>query len=1076
MRTPVRSRIFLAAGIAVALLGYNPYANAQSKASKSSPSKKVVKKAAVNNAVADPLYEMASEKLFPGLNYRLIGPWRGGRSAAVAASYTQKNTFYMGATGGGVWKTTDGGASWKNISDGFFGGTIGSVAVAPSDESVLYVGEGENTVRGNVSEGLKGVWKSTDGGRTWKNIGLSEGRHITRLIVHPKNPDIVWAAVLGHLFGPHPERGIFKTTDGGKTWKKVLYVNEQAGASDLIMEPGNPNLLYAGTWRVIRTPYSLESGGEGSGLWKSTDGGETWQPLHTAKGFPSGTWGITGITVSPANTSVLYALIEHEKGGLYRSEDSGESWTLQSNDNNIRQRAWYYTKLFADPKDENKVYVLNVAFMRTNDAGKSWQYIRTPHSDHHDLWIDPNDPGRMIVADDGGAQVSFNAGASWSTMDNQPTAQIYRVSTDNSFPYRILGAQQDNTTMRIRHRSYGGAIGETDWETTAGFESGYVVADPLNPDIVYGGNYGGYLSRLDHKTGENRNISVWPDVPIGSGADVLKYRFQWNFPIFFSPHNPKKLYAAGNHLFVTENGGASWTTISPDLTTNDKSKQVSSGGPITKDNTSVEYYCTIFTAAESALEKDLLWTGSDDGLVHISKDGGKSWNNVTPTDAPKWMMWNAIETDPFEKGTAYITGTRYKLDDFSPYIYKTSDYGKTWKRITSGIPNLHFTRVMRCDPKRPGLLYAGTEYGMYLSMNGGNSWHPFQLNLPEVPITDLTIKNNDLVVATQGRAFYILDDLSPLQQINETAANTPLQWITPRTAYRMAGYQVKNPKNAGMNPPNGVVLQYIVNPLSSGKTASMPTGDKSVLKILDEKGNLMHTAKTNSSKNPLSWKTGLNQWVWDMQDEPLERVADMILWNGVPGSIKAAPGNYAARFIFEGANGIDSTQVNFEVKGDPNYQVSNAEYQAQYLFLKEVKEHFKDIQQTVLNIRKLREQLNSIKARSNDEQWKALQPDVDSLVKKITAIEEQLHQTKAKSGQDVLNYPIRLNDKISGIFDAASSGNMAPPQQVVDTYQWLKKQSDAELKAFQNVLDNEVPNLNEKMRNLKVPFLYTKGQ
>ncbi|MBD0297372.1 MAG: glycosyl hydrolase, partial [Flavisolibacter sp.] len=520
----------------------------------------------------------------------------------------------------------------------YFGGSIGAVAVAPSDEDIIYVGEAENTLRGNVSEGLNGIWRSDDAGRSWRNVGLKDGRHIIRLIIHPKNPDIVWAAVLGHTFGPNENRGVYKTTNGGKNWKRVLYVNNLTGASDLVMESGNPSVLYAGTWRVLRTPYSMESGGEGSGLWKSTDGGETWTNLTAKKGLPRGVWGIVGVAVAASSPEKVYALIEHAEGGLFVSANAGESWTLTSSDNNIRQRAWYYTKVFVDPNNENVVYAPNVAFMRSRDGGKTFQAVRTPHGDHHDLWIDPENSNRMVVADDGGAQISFDGGENWSTMNNQPTAQIYRVSTDSSFPYRILGAQQDNSTIRIKSRTSGNAITENDWEPTAGSESGYVVADPLNPDIVYGGNYGGYIARLDHKTGENRAVSPWPDNPMGSGADVLKYRFQWNFPIFFSPHNPKRLYTAGNVLFATESEGQSWEQISPDLTTNDKSRQVASGGPITKDNTSVEYYSTIFTATESPYEKDLLWTGSDDGLIYVSRDGGKNWQNVTPKGAPKWMI------------------------------------------------------------------------------------------------------------------------------------------------------------------------------------------------------------------------------------------------------------------------------------------------------------------------------------------------------------------------------------------------------------------------------------------------------
>lgn len=577
-----------------------------------SAQKKGVKISIVENNRADSV-------LLAKVKYRSIGPYRGGRSAAVSGSNTNKSHFYFGATGGGVWKSTDGGGNWKNISDKYFGGSIGAVTVAPSDENIIYVGEGEHTMRGNVSEGLGGIWRSDDAGHSWKNIGLKEGRHIIKLLVHPRDPNIVWAAVMGHLFGPNEERGVYKTIDGGKSWKKLLYVNNQTGAADLVMQSGNPDVLYAGMWRVLRTPYSMESGGEGSGLYKSENGGETWKNISYNKGLPKGIWGIVGVAVAASNPDKVYAIIENKDGGLYKSEDGGISWFLVSNDNNIRQRAWYYSKIFVDPKDEEHVYCPNVSLLQSGNGGRTFQPINTPHGDHHDIWIDPQDSKRIIVADDGGAQVSFDGGNNWSTMMNQPTAQFYRVSTDNGVPYRILGAQQDNTSIRGKSRSKGIGITERDWEATAGDESGHIVADPINPEIVYGGNYGGYLSRFDHRTGENRAVNVWPDNPLGGGADVLKYRFQWNFPIFFSPHNPKRFYAMGNHVFVTENEGQSWEKISPDLTTNDKFRQLSSGGPITKDNTSVEYYCTIFAATESALEKDLLWTGSDDGLCLVLK-------------------------------------------------------------------------------------------------------------------------------------------------------------------------------------------------------------------------------------------------------------------------------------------------------------------------------------------------------------------------------------------------------------------------------------------------------------------------
>lgn len=1001
--------------------------------------------------------------LLSGVSYRLIGPWRGGRSAAVAGSLRQRNTFYFGATGGGVWKTTDGGHHWKNVSDKYFGSTIGAVAVAPSDEQIVYVGEGENTMRGNVSEGLGGVWRSDDAGRTWRNIGLKDGRHIIRLIVHPRNPDIVWAAVVGHLFGPNNERGVYKTTDGGKTWKRTLFVNEQTGASDLVLDPSDPTVLYAGTWRVIRTPYSLESGGEGSGLWKSTDGGENWTSLAASKGLPKGVWGIVGVAVAPSNPDKIYAIIENAKGGLYASADAGKTWTLQSSDNNIRQRAWYYTKVYVDPANEQVVYCPNVNFMRSRDGGKTFQSLRTPHGDHHDLWIDPADGNRMIVADDGGAQVSFDGGNQWSTYMNQPTAQIYRVSTDNSFPYRILGAQQDNSTIRIKSSTYGSAITENDWEETAGSESGYVVADPLNPDIVYGGNYGGYLSRLDHRTGENRAITVWPDNPMGAGADVLKYRFQWNFPIFFSPHNPKRLYCAGNALFVTENEGASWTQISPDLTTNDKSKQRSSGGPITKDNTSVEYYCTIFTAAESPLEQDLLWAGSDDGLIHVSRDGGKNWENVTPKDAPKWIMWNAVEPDPFKKGAAYFTGTRYKSDDFAPYIYKTEDYGRTWRRITTGIDPMHFTRVMRADRKRPGLLYAGTEYGMYISYNDGLQWKKFQQNLPIVPITDLTIKNNDLIVATQGRAFWVIDDLSRVQQLNPSILQKRLHAYAMEPVFRIPGSRWERggglPDHAGANPPRGAVLDFWLSGISDST--------KGKVSFFDAKGELLRSFSTEDKTNSLSLEEGMNRFIWNLTLPASDRVEGMILWNGTPGAITIPPGTYSARIKI----GEDSADLAFTVVADPNYKVSQTDYEAQFEFLRQVKGKFDEVLQAVKDIQGLRTQIRDFIGRQGAECPKALKQQSDSLTAHLTAIEEVLHQTKAKSGQDVLNYPIRIDDKLSGVFDMAASGNMAPSRQAREVYAELSKQADAQLDALKKIRAEELKAFNAAIREQALPVI-----
>ncbi len=763
--------------------------------------------------------------LFSTVKWREVGPYRGGRSAAVTGLPGDRNTYYFGGTGGGVWKTTDAGRTWRNVSDGFYGGSIGAVAVSEADPNVVYVGGGEKTVRGNVSHG-DGMWKSTDAGKTWKHIGLADSRHIPRVRIHPRDPDLVYAAVLGHLFGPNEMRGVYRSKNGGTSWERVLFVSDRAGAVDLAMDPTNPRILYATTWNVRRTPHSLESGGPGSGIWKSTDGGDTWTELTRNPGLPKGTVGISGITVSPTNPENLYAIVEAEDGGVFRSRDGGRTWTETNDERGLRQRAWYYTRIYADTKDEEAVYVLNVQFHRSKDGGKSFTTIRVPHGDNHDLWIDPSDPLRMIESNDGGANVSTDGGSTWSPQTNQPTAQFYRVSTDTHFPYRILGAQQDNSAVRILSRGGGPGIGTDDWQETAGGESGHIVADPTDPDVVYGGSYGGLLTRVNHDTGEIRDVNPWPNDPMGAGAADLTYRFQWNFPIFFSQHDRKTLYSAANVLFKSTDGGQSWQPISPDLTRNEKSRLGSSGGPITKDNTSVEYYSTLFAAAESRLEPGVLWVGSDDGLIHISRDGGKSWKNVTPKGIPEWIMINAIDSSPHDKGGAYVAATMYKSDDFRPYLYKTADYGATWTRMDSGIDPMHFTRVVRADPAKKGLLYAGTERGVYVSFDDGARWQPFQLNLPIVPITDLTVKDGDLVAATQGRGFWVLDGLGPVRDATANrdadARGQRKAWLMPpASAYRlpnMGWSPPRPPQGMGENPPAGVVIQYHLEEGAAGRT------------------------------------------------------------------------------------------------------------------------------------------------------------------------------------------------------------------------------------------------------------------
>jgi photosystem II stability/assembly factor-like uncharacterized protein len=1000
--------------------------------------------------------------LFTNYKYRNIGPFRGGRASGVCGDYKNKQVFYMASTGGGVWQTKDGGSNWQNISDKYFGGSIGAVEVSPSDPLLIYVGMGENTLRGNVSEG-SGMWKSTDGGKRWSFLGLEDTRHITKIIIHPKQNDIVYCTATGHLFGSNEERGVFKTIDGGKTWKKILFINDEVGAIDMVLDPTNPDILFATTWRVKRTPYSMESGGDGSGIWKSTDGGETWKSISKNKGLPKDTLGNIGIAISPSNTDKLYTIVESKTGGLFMSQDAGETWTKQNDDSKIRQRGWYFNKVFVDPKNENLVYVCNVELHKSTDGGKTFQTVYTPHSDHHNLWIDPEDGQRMIVADDGGSQISFDGGQHWSTYNNQPTAQFYRVTTDNHFPYRVLGCQQDNSSVRMMSRTYHGSIGNQDWSSSAGFESGHIVADPMDDDIVYGGNYGGYLSRLNHKTGENRTISVYPVSPIGEGADSLKYRFQWNFPIFFSPHNSKRLYAAGNHLFVTENEGQSWTAISPDLTTNDKSKQKPSGGTITKDNTSVEYYCTIFAAIESPVQKDVIWCGSDDGLIHVTRDGGKNWNNVTPIKMPEWMMINSIEPSPFDAGTCYVVGTRYKLDDEKPYIYKTTNYGQTWKKITNGIAETHFTRCLRADPNANGTLYAGTEQGMYVSFDDGEHWNEFQLNLPKVPITDLAIKDNDLVVATQGRSFWILDDLTFLHQLKSETTQQDFYIFIPRPAHRTDGYRNEHPRNEGMNPPNGVVFNYWIKAVEDSSLIS--------IELLDDQQKILRTYsnKAKDKEDQLSLEKGMNQFVWNMQVKGVEKIDDMILWHGNIGQYKIPPGNYSAKFKINS----DSSTIKFTVLKDPNYKASEQDYQAQFDFLNTIKTKFEEIQQTIRDIRTTRTQVNGLKEKLG----KDYPAELDSLGSKIlinlSRIENNLYQTKLKSGQDMLNYPIRLNDKLSGIFDAVNQ-HTSPTVQSREAYQDLVIHIDRELNDFKSIQQKEIQQFNQLIHEKKIDFILLK--
>lgn len=998
------------------------------------------------------------------LKFRNVGPWRGGRSTAVVGDPVNKQVFYFGSTGGGVWKTKDSGNHWENISDGYFGGSIGSIAISKSDPDIIYVGEGENTMRGNVSHG-NGAWKSLNGGISWTKIGLDDTRFITKMLIHPKNPDIAYCTALGHLYGKNNQRGVFRTKDGGKSWSCVKFLSDTVGAVELSMDPIQPEILVASFWNVKRTPYSLESGGIGSSIWKSIDSGDTWKEIGKSKGLPKGIIGISDIEISRSNTNVYYAIIESDEGGVFKSEDKGDTWTKVNDERKLRQRAWYYSKIFVDPKSENTLYVLNVEFFKSTDGGKTFNAISTPHGDHHDLWIDPEDPSRMIIGDDGGAQISYDGGMHWSTYHNQPTAQFYRVSTDNHVPYRILGAQQDNSSVRILHRSLDGSIDGNDFQSTAGGESGYIVADPLNPNIVYGGNYAGFIARYDHEKKESRLINVWPDDIIGHGAEDSKYRFQWNFPMFFSPNNSKVLYAAGNRLFKTTNEGQSWEIISPDLTTDDKQKQKSSGGIITKDNTTVEYYCTIFAVDESSVEPGVIWAGSDDGLVHVTRDGGKHWTNITPKNLPKWAQINCIEADPFQKGKMYMAATRYKLDDNTPYLYKTEDYGATWQKIVNGIPNDQFTRVIRSDRKRKGLLYAGTESGLYISYDDGVSWASFQNNLPIVPITDLCIKDNDLVIATQGRSFWIMDDLTMVQNYKDKIDLTKNNIFAPRDAYLIGGYQNEKPVNAGLNPKPGVIVNFWL--------ANEPdTNSVVVMKLMDSNKKEIKTFSSKSKDNDLKFeiKQGLNQFNWDLNYPVAEKLEGLMLWNGTIGGPKAAPGKY---FVQVKINS-DSSIYPFQVKRNPDITPKDEDLVLQHAMLIEIRDTFSHLIKILKDNRDIRDQIRSYTAKMGDKLPKAIKDSSEVLIKKLTAIDDALHQNKVKAGQDMLNFPVRLDDKIAGLYNVVSDGNFRPSEQSKMVFQELAEQLNKQKIQFDKIKANDLLHFNKMINENNLPLIIAK--
>ncbi len=1066
--------------------------------------------------------------LLKSLEWRCIGPHRGGRVVAVAGHPTERETFYFGSTGGGVWKTADAGVTWRNVSDGFFKrASVGAIAVAPSDPNVIYAGMGECCIRSNVSHG-DGVYRSTDGGKTWTHLGLEATQNIARERVHPENPDLVYVAALGHVYGPNPDRGVYRSRDGGKTWERILFKNEQTGAIDLVMDPTNPRILYTAFWDAQRMPHGLRSGGPGSSLYKSTDGGDTWVELTRNPGLPKGLWGRVGMALSPARPDRIWAMIEAEGGGCFRSDDGGATWEKVSEEGNLRQRPWYYMHIVADPADAETVYVLNVQLWRSHDGGRTFRDMPSPHVDHHDLWIDPQDPRRMILGCDGGACVSFNAGLSWSTLYNQPTAEFYHVTTDNRFPYRVYGAQQDNTTMSVPSRSDAGPITQAEWYEIGGGESGYIAVRPDDPDVVYAGSYQGYLTRYNRRTRQKRDISVWPEYGLGAGAKDLKYRFQWTFPIVISPHDPNVLYVTGNHVFRSTDEGHSWEVISPDLTRNDPSKLEPSGGPITRDNTGAEYYCTIFTFAESPLERGLLWAGSDDGLIHVSRDGGKTWENVTPADLPEWALVSIIEPSPHDAATAYVAATRYKHDDFRPYLYRTNDYGRTWGKITEGIAENHFTRVIREDPGRRGLLYAGTEVGIYVSFDGGASWQPLGGNFPVVPVHDLAIRDNELVVATHGRSFWILDDVTLLHQLADGLPEAPARLFRPRDTVRwrsgappwasidlkdyteankyapsggiVTTYALKKKPDGkiepvyldcGQNPPEGVIVHYFLKekptaeitlsfldadgkllrefkskPEEPAKAEGEPSGGAGETAAAAGSGEAKQDEEKKDTEPRIPAEAGLNRFAWNLRLPGPSKIDGAVLWGqDVPGPA-VPPGRYQVRLQV----GDQTWTQPFGLIADPRLEGAQADLEEQFRLASQVRDKLSETHDAINRIRGIRRQVEEWERRVKDRpEAETVKRAAAALKPKLAAIEEELIQVKARARQDNLNYPIKLNAKLAVLMGAIGSSDTRPTRQAYEVFEVLSGAVDRQLEALRAVEAEELKAFNEVIRETGVP-------
>lgn len=1011
--------------------------------------------------------------LIHGMRYRMVGPYRGGRSTAVTGVAGRPHTFFMGTTGGGVWKSTDAGRSWANISDGSFGGSIGAVAVAPSDHNVIYVGQGSADIRGNTSTG-RGVYRSTDGGKTWTYLGLREAGQVGRIEVHPRDPDLVYVAALGHPFGRNAERGVFRSRDGGATWEHVLVLSDSTGAADLAMSADNPRVLYAGTWRGERKPWAVISGSEQGGVYRTTDGGDSWKKLEG--GLPTGLVGKIGVTVSRADPERVWVIIQAEPaGGVYRSDDGGDTWTRLNSENKLRQRAFYYTHVQADPQDENTVYALNVRMWKSVDGGKTFEEIEVPHGDIHDLWINPDDNRIMVVGNDGGAQVTLNGGETWSSYMNQPTAELYDVIVDNAFPYRLYGGQQDNTSISVVAWSSGNTLNaKQHWRNVGGCETGPIGVHPDHPEVVYGGCYGGIIDRYDMVRDQRRYILLYPQEQSGEAARNLRYRFQWVSPILVSPHDPSVVYHASQYVHRTTDGGMTWETISPDLTTNTPEHQDYAGGPIDHDITGVEVFNTVFALAESPHTPGELWAGSDDGRVHVSRDNGTTWTDITPRRMPRYGTVDEIELSPHRPGRAFLAVQRYRMDDFAPYMFGTDDWGESWRLLTdgkNGIPADYPVRTVREDPVRQGLLYAGTEFGVFVSFNDGRNWQSLQLNLPLTPVTGMRVAHDDLILATQGRSFWILDDVTPLRQLSAEVAASPAHLYAPRDAYRVnAGGSEEMEPTPDPLPGNALIHYYLAREAAAPITIEVLDGAERVVRSFSSDS----AAASALGQKPIDAKAGMSRMVWDITYPGPDTLSGEVI-AGWAGGVKAPPGSYRVRLSVDGQ--VQTRDLT--VRQDPRLtDVTQADFDEQFRLAIAIRDTVSRLYDAARDVRSVTEQVATVRDRVTEGGYgDDLLAAADSLTSRLTAVDEDLRQVKNQSPQDPLRYAPKLDAQylalyahVTGVDNYSFGGPEGRPAAGAYTrFEDLNVEWRALRDRLQALLETDAPAFNRMLQDAGVP-------